>query len=70
MQQGTSSDQELECGVFTVGKISYTMKNNLKKYCNICSRKRGPTACKEMDINSPYRYKQPIIIIIIITSDK
>lgn len=56
MQQGTASDKEVDCGVFTIGNISHSMSKSLKKSCVICSKKRGPTANNEMDVNSPYRY--------------
>ena len=54
MQQGTASDQEIECGIFTIGTLPYTMVSNLRKYTEICSRKRGPLVQEDKD-DSPYR---------------
>ncbi len=66
MQQGTASDQEVECGVFTVGNIPYSMETNLRRSCEVCSKKRGPSTSNEMEVTSPYRLLLHLICIIII----
>ena len=55
MQQGTATDQDVECGVFSIGDVPQNVTSDLKKYCEMCSHKRGPTRRDSLP-TSPYRY--------------
>ena len=54
MQQGTASDQGMECGVFTVGDLPRTVKKDLLHYCTICSNKKG-LPVTNTPVDSPYK---------------
>jgi hypothetical protein len=55
MQQGTATEQEMDCGVFIAGKLPTKATNDLIYYCNVCSNKKHLDKKKLEEINSPYR---------------
>ena len=53
MQQGTSTDQEAECGVFVAGNLPPRVHKDLFHYCKVCSNKKHLDTLE--GINSPLR---------------